>query len=144
MIVCICWVLSCFWFLIFIIFLPSISFVCCFNEFYWKSEFVHKTSLVHIFLFYNIYRFSRCKRRGSKTVDSWTGPKTFWRKGGFRYMLWKITFHISYRKNSPVQKMVFCYRNCSDQPWEKIVLVIENNFQSSRLKAENLQNVWDH
>ena len=33
--------------------------------------------------------------------------------------------------------MVFCYQNCSDLLWEKIVLVIEKNFRSSRLKAEN-------
>ena len=33
--------------------------------------------------------------------------------------------------------MVFCYQNCSDLLWEKIVLVIEKNFRSLRLKAEN-------
>ena len=37
-------------------------------------------------------------------------------------------------------EMVFCYQNCSDLLWEKIVLVIEKNFFNSRLKAENLQN----
>ena len=40
--------------------------------------------------------------------------------------------------------MVFCYQNCSDLLWEKNVLVIEKNFWNSRLKAENLQNFWDH
>ena len=40
--------------------------------------------------------------------------------------------------------LVFCYQNCSDLLWEKIVLVIEENFWNSRLKAENLQNFWDH
>ena len=40
--------------------------------------------------------------------------------------------------------MVFCYQNCSDLLWGKIVLVIEKNFWNSRLKAENLQNFWDH
>ena len=40
--------------------------------------------------------------------------------------------------------MVFCYQNCSDLLWEKIVLVIEKNFWNSRLKAENFQNFWDH
>ena len=40
--------------------------------------------------------------------------------------------------------MVFCYQNCSDLLWEKIVLVIEKNFWNSRLKAENLQIFWDH
>ena len=40
--------------------------------------------------------------------------------------------------------LVFCYQNCSDLLWEKIVLVIEKNFWNSRLKAENFQNFWDH
>ena len=39
---------------------------------------------------------------------------------------------------------VFCYQNCSDLLWEKIVLVIEKNFWNSRLKAENLQTFWDY
>ena len=42
------------------------------------------------------------------------------------------------------QELVFCYQNCSDLLWEKIVLVIEKNFWNSRLKAENFQNFWDH
>ena len=40
--------------------------------------------------------------------------------------------------------LVFCYQNCSDLLWEKIVLVIEKNVWNSRLKAENLQHFWDH
>ena len=36
--------------------------------------------------------------------------------------------------------MVFCYQNCSDLLWEKIVLVIEKNFWNSKLQAENVQN----
>ena len=36
--------------------------------------------------------------------------------------------------------MVFCYQNCSDLLWEKIVLVIERNLWNSRLQAENFQN----
>ena len=35
--------------------------------------------------------------------------------------------------------MVFCYQNCSDLLWEKIVLVIDKNFWNSRLKAENFK-----
>ena len=48
--------------------------------------------------------------------------------------------------NKPIcrKEMVFCYQNCSDLLWEKIVLVIEKNFWNSRMKAENLQNFWDH
>ena len=41
-------------------------------------------------------------------------------------------------------KMVFCYQNCSDLLWEKIVLVIQKRFWNSRLKAENLQKFRDH
>ena len=43
-----------------------------------------------------------------------------------------------------IKEMVFCYQNCSDLLWEKIVLVIEKNFWNLRLKAENLQKIWDH
>jgi len=38
------------------------------------------------------------------------------------------------------RQMVFCYQNCYDLLWEKIVLLIEKNFWSSRLKTKNLQN----
>ena len=41
------------------------------------------------------------------------------------------------------EQMVFCYQNCSDQLWEKIVLVIEKNFWNSQPSASNLQNFWD-
>ena len=40
--------------------------------------------------------------------------------------------------------MVFCYYNCSDLLWEKIVPVIEKFFWNSRPSASNLQNFWDH
>ena len=40
--------------------------------------------------------------------------------------------------------LVFCYQNCSDLLWKKIVLVIEKNFWNSRLKAESLRKIWDH
>ena len=42
------------------------------------------------------------------------------------------------------EEMVFCYQNCSDLLWERILLVIEKNFWNSRLKAVNLQKIWDH
>ena len=35
--------------------------------------------------------------------------------------------------------MVFCYQNCSDLLWKKIVLVIEKNIWNSRLKVKNFQ-----
>ena len=37
--------------------------------------------------------------------------------------------------------MVFCYQNCSDLLWERIVLVIEKNIWNSRLKAKNLRSL---
>ena len=40
-------------------------------------------------------------------------------------------------------EMVFCYQNCSDLLWEKIVLVIEKNFWNSGLKADNFLIFWD-
>ena len=44
----------------------------------------------------------------------------------------------------PYQWYVFCCQNYSDLLWEKNVLVIEKNFWNPRLKAENLQQFWDH
>ena len=35
--------------------------------------------------------------------------------------------NLSENWKKAVQKMVFCYQNCSDLLWEKIVLVIEKN-----------------
>ena len=40
--------------------------------------------------------------------------------------------------------LVFCFQNCSDLLWEKIVLVIKKSFWNSRLTAENSQNFWDY
>ena len=40
----------------------------------------------------------------------------------------------------PTILMVFCYQNCSDLLWEKIVLVIEKNFWNSRLSQELAKN----
>ena len=40
--------------------------------------------------------------------------------------------------------LVFCYQNCSDLLWEKIVQMIKKNIWNLRLEAENLQEVWDH
>ena len=40
--------------------------------------------------------------------------------------------------------LVFCYQNCTDLLWEKIVLLIEKKFWNSRLKAENFQKFWDY
>ena len=39
--------------------------------------------------------------------------------------------------NLDLTVMAFCYQNCSDLLWEKIVIVIEKNFWNSRLKAKN-------
>ena len=47
----------------------------------------------------------------------------------------QILQHVHHRK------MVFCYQNCSDLLWEKIVLVIEKNFWNSRLKAQFLRSL---
>ena len=48
--------------------------------------------------------------------------------------------HSNWRYNNylflKARGMVFCYQNCSNLLWEKVVLVIEKNFWNSRLKAE--------
>ena len=57
-----------------------------------------------------------------------------------RYSILFISQISNFKANLSGSKMVFCYQNCSDLLWEKIVLVIEKNVWNSRLKAENLQN----
>ena len=64
---------------------------------------------------------------------------SFWQSKKYSIFLKHPTFFLFSRT-----KMVFCYQNCSDLLWEKIVQVIKKNFWNSRLKAENLQNFWDH
>ena len=67
----------------------------------------------------------------------------YWKKLKTRRMSWMYLLDFSYTAVSFFSTdMVFCYQNCLDQLWEKIVLVID--FWNSRLKAENLQKFWDH
>ena len=55
-----------------------------------------------------------------------------------------IIWHSMEKVGIYVWRLVFSYQNCSDLLWEKIVLVIDKVFGILRLKAENLQNFWDH
>ena len=50
----------------------------------------------------------------------------------------KMVNKRSFLKISVPEVMVFCFQNCSDLLWEKIVLMIEKHFWNSGLKAENL------
>ena len=54
------------------------------------------------------------------------------------YLEWQLPWCINSLKSE--KKIVFCYQNCSDPLWEKIVLVIEIFFWNSRMKAKNLIN----
>ena len=57
-----------------------------------------------------------------------------------KYIILKSSFNLVKKQEV---KMVFCYQNCFDPMWEKIVLVIEKKIWNSRLKADNLQIFWD-
>ena len=51
---------------------------------------------------------------------------------------WAKLMSVNDKKNIRIlieynEEMVFCYQNCSDLLWEKIVVVIEENF-----------DFWDH
>ena len=52
-------------------------------------------------------------------------------------------FITCFHKSWIYETLVFCYQNCSDLLWERIILGIEKNVWNSRLKAENFQNFWD-
>ena len=75
------------------------------------------------------------------------GPKTFFSTAFCYFNHFQIEMVCS-RVGSLLCRicieMLFCYQNCSDLLWEKIVLVIEKNFWNSRLKAKNFQKFWDH
>ena len=67
-------------------------------------------------------------------------------KSGFLFWIYSSASFDSYACPRATRKkimkmikndMVFCYQNCSDLLWDKIVLV--KIFWNSRLKAENLQ-----
>ena len=52
---------------------------------------------------------------------------------------WKTDVVVESGSANWAEKMVFCYQNCSELLWEKIVLVTEKDFWNSRLKAKNFQ-----
>ena len=83
----------------------------------------------HIFIWY-----SRTRPCFTKICSKCNSKKTLCQ--GFRK-----DYHLWFEHNIT---MVFCYQNCSDPLWEKIVLVIEKNFWTLRLKAENLPNFCNH
>ena len=82
------------------------------------GSFLMSKSAVHVLLF------------------SWFYPNKIWIVVNFWKILCKVCIQFG--------EIVFCFKNCSDLLWEKIVLVIEKNFWNSRLKVENFQNFWDH
>ena len=47
----------------------------------------------------------------------------------FFFISWDEKFIASQRVGNIFWKMVFCYQNCSDLLWEKIVPVIEKTFE---------------
>ena len=71
-----------------------------------------------------------CERQLIQYTAVW-----IYKKRWIYHIIW--TVRRNWRQNLIV--LVFCYQNCSDLLWEKIVLVIEKIFWNSRLKAENLQ-----
>ena len=51
-----------------------------------------------------------------------------------------ITFTVqSDKKNRKVGEMVFCYQNCSDLLWEKIVLVIEKKLLKFEAEGQEFE-----
>ena len=54
-------------------------------------------------------------------------------------IFWKWFFFKWKKNRQNIWGMAFCYQNCSDLLWEKIVLVIKKKFLNSRLKAENFK-----
>ena len=116
---------------------------CCLHKLFWMSKQKQKTIFVHSM-------FSSCSPH-------------------VRPMIWAWNFHVlnnllSYRglvdakiasdidlpvcrrlySTSNSISMVFCFQNSFDLLWEKMVLVIEIYFWSSRRKAKNLQKICQY
>ena len=45
------------------------------------------------------------------------------------FVYYVVGLNIETGGNLNGMEIVFCYQNCSDLPWEKIVLVIKKNFK---------------
>ena len=68
----------------------------------------------------------------------------FWLRtlNGSKVMLLKrFKIHSFFQLNHTAATMVFCYRNCSDLLWEKIVLVIEKNFLKLKAEGREFANI---
>ena len=70
---------------------------------------------------------------GRKPSEEKVGLDLSYEKLLFIFHIEKLSYFYTWST-----KMVFCYRNFSHLPWEKIVLVIDKNFWNSNLKAKNL------
>ena len=103
----------------------------------YKSLLRHCYDMCLIFKFYFLDTFLTIHNANFLAIENSSHYK-------FNGILFQKLFWYALRKKCSKLEMVFCYQNCSDLLWEKIVLLIEKNFWNSRLKAENLQNFWDH
>ena len=103
-----------------------------------KSIYIALTIYQHtnLFLFFQKSTFRFWFFRSKSKIDFFSKSFSF-------LLLWGNFDIIEWFKIQNWE-MVFCYQNCSDLLWEKIVLVIEKNFWNLRLKAKNLQKIWDH
>ena len=44
----------------------------------------------------------------------------------------------------PQEKIVFCYKNCSELLWEKVVLLIEKKLFKFKAEGQEFQKICDH
>ena len=69
---------------------------------------------------------------------SWQTIGRICSSGFFKCACWtQLWSNVVWAWSYSLQGMVFCYQNCSDLLWEKIVLVIEKNVWNSRLTIMN-------
>ena len=74
--------------------------------------------------------------------------RTFWfcsfKKIDEMHVIWRIKVHTHRFMEFVVKNWYFVTKIVLTYWEKKIVLAIEKNFWNSRLKAENLQNIWNH
>ena len=76
---------------------------------------------------------------------SWNQKPYLCQSSHFTYLIFHAYLEKVGKLEIEAHRLVFCYQNCSDLLWEKIVLLIEKNFWNRgwRPRIQIRKNYWD-
>ena len=111
----------------------AFSYRVLFDCIIWSSDLLSQQEP-----FVMLHKCTNWKNSVAFLVKNWFIFLRYVHTSNIRKMKWSDN---KWTRVSTLWKMVFCFDNCSDLQWKKIV---ENLFGNSRLKAKNLQTFWDH